>query len=431
MCCLGGSVVAAVDAAAAGPRTAVRQNAPLPSSARLSRPVAPPGDAASLDVWSTLTAHGPLTVGTPTRRPTVRSGQSKPAAMESRLVGIDALDHRDAWAVGDTVTDGVTTTLVERWDGTSWARVASPNPGGQLGTTLSAVAVLNRNSVWAAGSYGAPDGQIRTLMLHWDGSRWHRVGTPNPGQDGPNVLTGLTAVSTRDIWAVGWHSSTSIPSVTLTLHWDGRSWHEVPSPNPSHRYGNQLAAATAISSEDVWAVGWFAVDATVRETLVAQWNGKRWTRPLSPSPGALDNELTGVAATPSGDVWAVGSSADVPLVSSALAERLTGHGWQTVPVVDPGGDSSAFASTTAAADDDVWAVGWVDQAGIAATLIEHWNGRRWSVVPSPSPGPFGSTLDGAAAVSRRDAWAVGSFRGSLLDASPLVERWDGASWTTP
>jgi hypothetical protein len=48
------------------------------------------------------------------------------------LYGVSADSATDAWAVGDygNPTTRAGETLVLHWNGTSWSKVASPNPGG-------------------------------------------------------------------------------------------------------------------------------------------------------------------------------------------------------------------------------------------------------------------------------------------------------------
>jgi len=76
---------------------------------------------------------------------------------------------------------------------------------------------------------------------------WKVVPSPNAGL--ALSLTGVTALSASDIWAVGYSHSSSGVEQTLTEHWNGTTWSLVPSPtNPG-----------AVSS-DVWAVGFSSSD---------------------------------------------------------------------------------------------------------------------------------------------------------------------------
>jgi hypothetical protein len=58
--------------------------------------------------------------------------------------------------------------------------------------------------------------------------------------------------------------------VTLVAHWNGTRWTGVASPNPG---GSFLNAVSALSPSDAWAVGY---DNT--GTLILHWDGTSWTQ---------------------------------------------------------------------------------------------------------------------------------------------------------
>src|SRR5207247_10434954 len=64
----------------------------------------------------------------------------------------------------------------------------------------------------------------------------------------------------------------------------GTSWAVVPSPDPAGAQDNELSGATAVSANDVWAVGETGNGA---QTLTEHWNGTSWAAVSSPSPGRL------------------------------------------------------------------------------------------------------------------------------------------------
>ena len=85
----------------------------------------------------------------------------------------------------------------------------------------------------------------------------------------------MAAVADDDVWSVGRSGR-----LTLTEHWDGTSWTVVPSPNGNPnppagiRFANWLAGASALSTNDVWAVGYFFENDAVRQrTLILHWDG--------------------------------------------------------------------------------------------------------------------------------------------------------------
>ena len=142
----------------------------------------------------------------------------------SGLSDVSAAGQGDAWAVG---TGGLfpDTTLIEHWNGTSWKRIPSPSPPrkGTSGDFLSGVAALAPNNAWAVGGLGAVSGiTLDTLIEHWNGSSWAVVKSPSPVVAG-NELSAVAAFSTKDIWAVGGGDTTSAKgtAATLALHWDG------------------------------------------------------------------------------------------------------------------------------------------------------------------------------------------------------------------
>jgi hypothetical protein len=83
----------------------------------------------------------------------------------------------------------------------------------------------------------------------------------------------------------------------------------------------------------------------------------------------------------------------------------------------------------AISDSDVWAVGGQqDSAGVWHPLIEHWDGHSWTVTPAADPNGGGNVLYGITAASRSSAYAVGQT-GTAFPGKALVEHWNGRSWS--
>jgi hypothetical protein len=87
------------------------------------------------------------------------------------LGGVSATSPTDAWAVGDQCpTCNNSTTLILHWNGTRWSLVPSPNPGPKL-NVLNAVAAVSPAYAWAVGSYGnSACTTAATVILHWNGT---------------------------------------------------------------------------------------------------------------------------------------------------------------------------------------------------------------------------------------------------------------------
>jgi hypothetical protein len=112
------------------------------------------------------------------------------------------------------------------------------------------------------------------------------------------------------------------------------------------------------------------------------------------------------------------------------ASSLHASTWQSVPSPNVGTRLNQLSGVSAAGDSDVWAVGAnIDPQTLRwVPLIEHWDGTSWSVVPTPALPEGTNLLNGVAVAASNDVWAVGQlFIGSL--GSSLIEHWDGTSWS--
>lgn len=135
--------------------------------------------------------------------------------IENELYAVTG-DGNDVWAIGiyDLFGLGNYRTLTIHWDGNAWSLIPSPNPGDLHDYLFGATG--SGNDAWAVGMYnnhgdqpgGAhtlhpnswramrpegipPGGPGMTLTLHWNGSAWSRVTSPNVGRDF-NDLSGVT-----------------------------------------------------------------------------------------------------------------------------------------------------------------------------------------------------------------------------------------------
>jgi hypothetical protein len=104
---------------------------------------------------------------------------------------------------------------------------------------VNGVAATSTRNAWAVGSNGLG----KTLIMHWNGSAWTQVPSPNFG--GVNSLAGVAAVSANNVWAVGQTGSLSSPK-SLILRWNGKAWKRVPSPSPGG--GDWLDSVAVVSA---------------------------------------------------------------------------------------------------------------------------------------------------------------------------------------
>src|SRR5215472_8350469 len=152
----------------------------------------------------------------------------------SFLNGVADVSSSSAWAVGGYSNGAAQKTLIEHWNGRSWKRVASPNPAGTAKVNdLERVSATSPSNAWAVGYYGVSGANAtRTLVEHWNGRSWTRVASPNPGGIGRfNGLYGVAADSSTSAWAAGVYFN-GVTDQPMVEHWSGRSWKRVAIPNP-------------------------------------------------------------------------------------------------------------------------------------------------------------------------------------------------------
>jgi len=173
---------------------------------------------------------------------------------------------------------------------------------GPSDNLLTGVAAVTARNIWAVGYYltDSSHSHSRSLIEHWNGVKWSVVPTPNPGIT--NNLSSMAAHAANDIWAVGESASGSKPVQSLIEHWNGKAWSVVSSPHEGISSG--LASVTTISARDVWAIG--TADTA---TPIMHWNGKACRVVSSPNVANAYNYLQGVTHVPgTDDVWTVDSS---------------------------------------------------------------------------------------------------------------------------
>ncbi len=386
--------------------------------------------AASLPVAAASTAaQAARTVG---RAPadTVFSGE---------LGGVSATSPTDAWAVGvQCPTCGNPGTMTLHWNGTHWSMVPSPDPG-KMNDVLNDVADVSPSDAWAVGSYGnSTCSTAATVILHWNGTAWSQAQSPASGA-ACNDLEGVSALSATSAWAVGGSCTFAVNHChTLIVHWNGTAWSKAASPNPGAE-GRSLSGVSADSPTDAWAAGSYCTTSSClagHDTLLLHWNGTAWSKVPSPNPGP-SSFLVAVNAVSPSDAWATGDycTTDSCAVSDTLLLHWNGTAWSKVPSPNPGPFSNELNDVTAVSPTDVWATGDYCApkcGGHVRTLILHWNGTDWTTVSSPDPGNI-SGLVAVAATASGNAWSAGftcvtSVCG--VNTNALILHWNGTAWTT-
>jgi hypothetical protein len=255
-----------------------------------------------------------------------------------------------AWAFGGTNPGGTSRPVAVRWNG----RFATPSAlPARLSGFISDASAPAASDVWAASQYGR-------YVLHWDGQDWRVAGSWRRGQ-----ITGLTAISPRDVWVFG--TSVGGAGGTGTWHYDGSTWRL------SSGLAGSVYRASAVSRRDIWAIG-----AGKNSQFILRYDGATWHR-VNTGKALAGMQPRDILAISNRNVWVVGNevgrSGPVRLVLAhwtgthwtRLVSKL--HAWAGRLARGPQGGVLVTATPTGAA-----ATGLILEAssrGWRATLLVH------------------------------------------------------------
>src|SRR5690242_1232581 len=224
-----------------------------------------------------------------------------------------------------------------------------PKPGKQ--SLLNGVFCTSSHDCWAVGEYAPSTGTELNEALHWNGKKWSKASVPSPGGTGSGSFSDLFTVrctSAKNCWAVGFYAKGTV-DLNQALHWNGRKWTKVPTPNLGGTISgaiSELFDINCTSSTSCLAGGEFGSQTGNEQILLNQvlrWNGKKWSVVDTPNPAGQN--LFDVQAI---DAIRCGSARNCLAI----------------------GTYGTLGNNTFKLQNE--------------TL--HWNGRKWSKLPVPNPG---------------------------------------------
>jgi len=298
------------------------------------------------------------------------------------------------------------------------------------GGELSNAAFVSAGQSWDVGNLSSSLHANRTLIERFDGSAWSVVPSPNQGS-GNNALNGVSMIPGAG-WAVGFAQAGR--HQPLALRWNGTQWSLVPAG--SFPDDALFTSVDTLAGGSAWAVGFQLTADGTRRTLIEHASGGALTLVTSPNDGtaATDNSLMAVGGTKATGLWAVGwqesPSGLKPLVlrydttqPSPTWVSVSGAGG----VPSPGKVETVLTGVDVRTASDVWAVGYYSDGSAERPLALHWNGSTWSSSPIPGAG----SLRKVRAITASNVWAAGTYyNASVQRHQTLVVHFDGTAWTT-
>src|ERR1043166_8827708 len=131
----------------------------------------------TLGVWRTLIEHWDGASWSIVSSPNANTNG------DNYLTSITCVSASECWAVGyysDRPGSQLYRTLTLRWAGGSWSIVSSANTDSAQANLLNGVTCVSASECWAVG-YSGSGSENRALIERWDGTSWSIVSSPNIG----------------------------------------------------------------------------------------------------------------------------------------------------------------------------------------------------------------------------------------------------------
>jgi Ca2+-binding RTX toxin-like protein len=207
------------------------------------------------------------------------SWESVASGFDGALRGVEMVSATDVWAVGSKpsqVGEADLAPLTLHWDGSSWAEVSSPDPTfppgeEEAGASLSAISALSSSDIWAVGGrFHSHSGAA--IAMHWDGIEWSLDSSLQL-----RTATSVEMISTDDVW-IGGGDDNTIDARPWMVHWDGMGFDSFKLPIRGVEGPGPVTGVSAVATDDVYAVG----------ARVWHWNGLDWSRAAKISGADVD-----------------------------------------------------------------------------------------------------------------------------------------------
>jgi hypothetical protein len=296
-----------------------------------------------------------------------------PAAIgtqDDRLLAVGGEATGDVWAIGVSATNGGQyAPVAEVWTGSGWVS-HPPLLVGDYITWLEAVAVVSPTDVWAAGqTTSLADGRIpHPVIEHWNGTTWKVVPVPSLMANNTGSFMTAGTDTSGDVWFAGWQGSMLARS-NLIARWNGSAIKLVTAPQPQGTGGGAtLSGVDVTSAHNIWAIGDYQPQGATERTEVFRKLSKGFKLISSPSKGTDGSALAGVDSVSNTDAWSAGyrftANSELPLV-----EHWDGRAWTIV--ANPSGlpKNAALAGVATTPTGYVFAVGSQRAAGVATPLL--------------------------------------------------------------
>ena len=352
--------------------------------------------------------------------------------------GMDCVTTASCIAVGTTNAESANATpFSEQWNGSSWSLVTVPVPTGTgvTGSYLASVSCAGTSFCEAVGQINGTHNQ--NLIENWNGSLWAIVASPDTSPTQNQGLTAVDCFSQTTCSAVGSSAAASGPSpATLALDWNGTSWSIVSGTPNQGTLQTTLSGESCVTDWACVAVGSFkpvpATQASFAMTAPIARSGYRFVAsdggvfaygsgaPFLGSTGSitLNKPIVGMSVMPGGDGYdLVASDGGIFNYGSAQFYGSTGSLHLNAPVVGMALTADGAGYWLVATDGGIFSYGDAQFYGSTGSI--HLNKPIVGMAATPDGKGYYLVASDGGIFSYGDATFSGSA-GSIVLNKPVV-----------
>lgn len=293
---------------------------------------------------------------------TNQSAATPAGATSSEFQSDHCLSKSSCVAAGHYTTISGTFSLIEAWNGTSWSIQTTPNPVGATETKLKGVS-CNVITACIAVGHGNAGGKWAVAMRGNSGT-WSLQTVPKPGGATSSELNGVECTSSTFCVAVGQYNTSGSVYWGMAATWNGSEWslQTIPKP-PAEPKRSVLLDVSCSSASSCTAVGGFFNSSWVQETFIVRWNGTSWTQQTSPNPsGSSNSVLQNVSCAGSLSCVAVGDWLNAG-IWRPMAESWNGISWALEFAPSPYGATFGLLEGVSCRSTSCMGIGWYTDSG--------------------------------------------------------------------
>jgi hypothetical protein len=216
-----------------------------------------------------------------------------------------------------SIIGGIAANSIAKWSGSTWSalgagvtNITSNRPG------VHAIAVGNRNTVYAGGSFTLAGGSITNYLAQWDGTTWSAVGSRPTGQ-----VEALVVDSNNNLYAAGAFTNVGGIAANHIAKWNGTAWSALGAG-----INGDIDAMVVDANGNLYVGGDFTTAGGVTVNNIAKWNGTNWV-----SLGAgVNDEVRALAVDGCGNVYIGGDFTTAGGLSASHIAMWNGIGWSAL-----------------------------------------------------------------------------------------------------